>query len=117
MLRGLIKILLGNLYKYDASQDKFDFSKLTFIDKIMACKLLKYVVQVTKAYEKFQLKKVYDLTLRFLSEDFAEFYLPISRERLMMREGSVEHLSSQMIYSKVLMVVMQALAPILPLTT
>lgn len=43
-VRGLIRILLGNLHKYDASADKFDFEKLTFIDKIMACKLLKFVV-------------------------------------------------------------------------
>lgn len=109
MLRGLIKILLGNLHKYDAtssSAQKFDFEKLTFVDKIMACKLLKFVVQVTEAYEKFELKKVHDLTVKFLAEDFSEYYLPISRERLMMREGSPEHVSSQMIYSKVLLVIL-----------
>lgn len=34
-----------------------------------------------------------------------------------MREGSPEHLSAQMMYSKVLLTVLQTLAPILPLTT
>ena len=29
MLRGLIKIMLGNLYKYDSTVDKFDFNRLT----------------------------------------------------------------------------------------
>ena len=37
-------MLLGNLHSHDARADKFDFNKLTFIDKIMACKLLKYSV-------------------------------------------------------------------------
>ena len=79
LVRGLIRILLGNLHKYDASADKFDFEKLTFIDKVMACKLLKFVVQVTEAYEKFDLKKVYDLTSDFLTKELSDYYLPVSR--------------------------------------
>ena len=34
-----------------------------------------------------------------------------------MREGSEEHKSAQMMYSKVLLTILQTLAPILPLTT
>lgn len=83
----------------------------------MACKLLKFVVQVTEAYDKFELKKVYDLTLDFLTKELSDYYLPVSRDRLLVREGSPEHTSAQMVYSKVLVVVLQALAPILPLTT
>ena len=106
MLRSLIKIMLGNLYKYDSTADRFDFNKLTFVDKVMACKLLKFVVQVTEAYENFELKKVYDLTVEFLTQELAEYYLPVSRDRLLMREGSPEHMSAQMVYSKILIVVL-----------
>ena len=67
MLRGLIKIMLGNLYKYDSTVDKFDFNRLTFVDKVMACKLLKFLVQVTEAYESFETRKVYDLAVEFLT--------------------------------------------------
>ena len=95
----MIRVLLGNLHRYDATAQPFDFEKLTFVDKIMACKLLKFIVQVTEAYDKFNLKKVYELTVGFLTEDLADYYLPISRDRLLLREGSPEHLSSQMIYS------------------
>ena len=86
--------MLGNLYKHDAESEGFDFEQLTFIDKIMGAKLLKFVVQVTEAYDKFELKNVYDLTLEFLTKEMAEYYLPISRERLLMREGSKEHKSA-----------------------
>lgn len=58
MVRGMIRIMLGNLHSYDATADKFDFQELTFIDKVMACKLLKFNVQVKEAYDKFDLKKV-----------------------------------------------------------
>ena len=34
----------------------------------MACKLLKFIVQVTEAYDKFDLKHVYDLTIDFLAK-------------------------------------------------
>lgn len=98
--------MLGNLYKYDAKADPFDFNKLTFIDKIMTCKLLKFLVQVNDAYEKLDLKKVYDLTIDFLSNDLADYYLPMSRDRLLMREGSPEHKSAQMVYSRVLVSVL-----------
>ena len=44
MLRGLIRILLGNLHTYNAVSDPFDFEKLTLIDKVMACKVLKFMI-------------------------------------------------------------------------
>ena len=44
MLRGLIKILLGNLHTYDSTQDPFNFSDLTLLDKVMACKILKFTI-------------------------------------------------------------------------
>ena len=56
MLRGLIKILLGNLHTYDADVNPFQFSDLTLIDKVMACKILKFTIQLTDAYEKLDLK-------------------------------------------------------------
>ena len=83
----------------------------------MTCKLLKFLVQIEQAYEKLDLKEVLDLSVNFLSKDLAEYYLPVSRDRLLMREGSPEHISSQMLYSKILVAVLQALAPILPLTS
>lgn len=105
-LRGLIRILLGNLHSYDASAQPFDFSKLTFLDKIMACKLLKFTVQVTDAYERLDLKQVQELAQDFLARELSDFYLTVSRERLLMREGTPEHLSAQMVYSKVLLTVL-----------
>ena len=72
----------------------------------MACKLLKFVVEIKEAYENFEHKKVYDLTVEFLTQELAEYYLPLSKERLLMREGSSEHISAQMIYSQILVVVL-----------
>lgn len=82
LLRGLIRVLLGNLHSYDASENKFDFEMLTFVDKIMASKLFKFTIQVTEAYEKLDLKQVYNLTLEFLTKELADYYLPVSRDRL-----------------------------------
>ena len=56
MLRGLIKILLGNLHTYDCKQSPFDFAELTLLDKVMVCKILKFTIQLTEAYEKLDLK-------------------------------------------------------------
>ena len=94
MLRGLVRILLGNLHSYDAAAQPFDFSKLTLLDKIMACKILKFVVQITEAYEKLALREVYRLIKDFTAVDVAEYYLDVSRQRLLLQEGSDEHVSS-----------------------
>ena len=39
-LRGLLKVLLGNLNGYDVSS--FDYNKLTVIDKYMLMKYIKF---------------------------------------------------------------------------
>ena len=44
LIRGLLRVLVGNIHSYDASKDPFEFSKLTLIDKVMACKLYKLSV-------------------------------------------------------------------------
>ena len=79
MLRGLIRILLGNLHTYDAAAQPFDFAKLTLLDKVMACKILKFVIQVTEAYEQLALRDVYEHIRNFASVDVAEYYLDVSR--------------------------------------
>ena len=79
MLRGLIRILLGNLHTYDAAAQPFDFAKLTLLDKVMACKILKLVIQVTEAYEQLALRDVYEHIRNFASVDVAEYYLDVSR--------------------------------------
>ena len=69
---------MGNLYKFDAKVHEkaaVQFEKLTFLDKVMACKLLKYSVQATEAYEKFDLKEIHRLSIEFLGNELAEFYL------------------------------------------
>ena len=116
MLRGLIRIILGSLHTYDAQVNPFDFEKLTLVDKVMACKILKFVVQITEAYEKLSLKEVYLLISDFATNDIAEYYLDVSRQRLVLQEGTKEHISTQMVYSKLLFAFVQACAPILPIT-
>ena len=43
-LRGLLKVLLGNLHDYDVAQ--FDYNKLTVIDKYMLLKYKRFGVQI-----------------------------------------------------------------------
>lgn len=62
------------------------------------------------------LREVYDLIKNFAAVDIAEYYLDVSRQRLLLQEGTKEHLSSQMVYSKLLVAFVQACAPILPVT-
>ena len=116
MLRGLIKILLGNLHNYDSATAPFKFSELTLLDKVMACKILKFTIQITEAYEKLDLKNVYSIIKDFAAIDITDYYLDISRQRLLLQEGQKEHLSSQMVYSKLLVALIQACAPVIPLT-
>jgi isoleucyl-tRNA synthetase len=94
MLRGLIRIFLGNLQNYSTHETPFEFDKLTFIDKVMTCKLLKFVKEATDAYERLDLAKVYDLMFKFVAKDLTEFYLSVSRQRLRTMSGHDEHLSS-----------------------
>ena len=79
MLRGLIKILLGNIHKYDSCTTPFKFSELTLLDKVMACKILKFTIQITEAYEKLDLKNVYSIIKDFAAIDITEYYLDVSR--------------------------------------
>ena len=71
---------------------------------------------MTEAYEKLSLKEVYDLIKNFAAVDIADYYLDVSRQRLFFKEGTDSHLSSQMVYTKLLIAFVQACAPILPVT-
>lgn len=79
LIRGLLRVLVGNLHSYDASKDPFEFSKLTLIDKVMACKLYKLSVQISEAYENNDLKEVYHLVQTFVASDVSEYYLPLAK--------------------------------------
>ena len=82
MLRGLLRIMMGNLNNYDASENPFEFERLTFIDKVMACKLLDLITRVEEAYESYDLASVYEHVFTFIAKDLTDYYLPLSRQRL-----------------------------------
>ena len=79
MLRGLLRIIMGNLSNYDASQNPFEFERLTLIDKVMACKLLDLITKVEEAYESYDLAAVYEHVFTFVAKDLTDYYLPLSR--------------------------------------
>ena len=79
MFRGLLRLILGNLNTYDASKTPFEFDKLTFVDKVLTCKLLKFLSDVQESYDNCNLREVYEHIFRFASTDLTDYYLPLSR--------------------------------------
>ena len=66
LFRNVIRSLLGFLHDYDINKKTVDFNKLTLVDKMMMVKLLEYTKQVTEAYERYDLKYVYNITQNFI---------------------------------------------------
>lgn len=79
---------MGNLHNYNPSETPYNFSDLTLVDKLMATKLLKFKLEVTDAYEKLDLQRVFKIIQMFVTKDVAAFYLDFSRDRLITRESS-----------------------------
>ncbi len=84
LFRDIVRVLLTHLQTYDLdlSRKNFDFNKnLTFVDKMMVVRTLEFSKDLSEAYDKFDLKKVYELTRDFAALDVADFYLDFTKYR------------------------------------
>lgn len=111
MIRSLFRVLLGNLSSYESRP--FDFSRLTPVDQMMTLRLIRFSVQVTDAYERLDLGEAYRLVQAFIADDLSSYYLEFSRQRLLMKSTTSEYSSTQMVYSRVLLQLLHAIAPVL----
>ena len=54
---------------------------MSLVDKMMLVKMLEYSREITAAYDRFDLREVYQRTLEFVVRDISEFYLDFSKFR------------------------------------
>ena len=66
---------------------------MTFYDKLMVRDLIKFGLELTEAYDRFDLKEAYTLT-KSLSVNVQQKYLPFARLRLTKAKTSNEYKST-----------------------
>lgn len=59
LMREIFRSLLGYLHDLDVNKSKFDFNKLTIVDKMMYLRIMEFSKELTQTYDNFDLKQVY----------------------------------------------------------
>ena len=57
------------------------------VDKLMMVRLLEFSQEVTQAFERFDLRSVYEILQRFIVREVSEFYLDFSTAQLQLCEN------------------------------
>lgn len=83
LFRDVLRVLMMHTqtFDFDSFKEQDTSHKLSFVDRMMMIRLFEFSKQVTEAYDKFDLKQVYELTQRFVVEDVTNFLFEFSKYR------------------------------------
>ena len=85
----------------------------SLVDEMMMIRLFEFSREVTALYEKFDLKKLYEKTLEFVTSEVAGFYLDYSKYR---RRRKTHDASLDKVLHHLVNTILLTAAPILPFT-
>jgi isoleucyl-tRNA synthetase len=122
-IRNTIRFILGNLYDYDADfeasaiPDDEVLKKLSPLDILFLFKLETFVVDVEKAYNSYNFRKVYGLLQNFVNTELSSFYMDVSKDRLYCDPtDSRSRRGCQYVLHRTLTALLATLGPIIPFT-
>jgi isoleucyl-tRNA synthetase len=116
-IRNTARYMLGNLYDFNAGEDKIAYEELNELDQWALLKLAKLVEKVTKAYQKYEYHVLYHAIHNFCVVDMSSFYLDVIKERLYTaKANSVERRSAQTAMFEILTTLTKLIAPVLVFT-
>ncbi len=116
-IRNTIRFILGNIYDFKPSQHQFNFSDLTEIDRYMLSETMIFFQETRKLYDVFSFYKVCQNIFHFCNQTLSSFYLDILKDRLYTHSSNSDtRRSSQFVLSKVLLILLKLISPILSFT-
>ncbi len=113
-IRNTLRILLANLYDYDASAPA---TEATPIDRWILARLQETVNTCRKAYEELAFQKAYQAITQFCAVELSSIYVDVTKDRLYCdSENSSRRRAPQAVMAKVFGDLVRLLAPILAFT-
>ena len=116
-IRNTIRFLLGNLYDFSPEKDSIDCDKMQEIDRYGVSCAYTLLKRLTAHYEAFEFYRIYQELYQFCTIQLSNFYLDTVKDRLytFKKDGS-QRRSAQTAMYEILLVLVKAIAPILPFT-
>lgn len=116
-IRNTARFLLGNLGDFDPAQDRVPEEELPELDRWAVGRARRLMQRVMKAYEDYEFHTVYHAVHNFCAVDMSGFYLDVLKDRLYCETTDARaRRASQTALQEILLVLVQAIAPILPFT-
>jgi isoleucyl-tRNA synthetase len=116
-IRNTCRFILGNLYDFDPAHDSLPYSRLLPLDRYAMSIVADKCQLMHKAYDTYELHKVYHSLHNLCVNDLSAFYLDILKDRLYVSgPKSEERRSAQTALSFILTRLLRAMAPILSFT-
>jgi isoleucyl-tRNA synthetase len=118
-LRNTLRILLGNLDGFDASQfqiSNFE-SQIPLLDRWILERLHEVVAECRKGYETYEFRKVFNSLNNFCTHDLSATYIDATKDRMYCdARDSPRRIASQCAMFSIFQAVSKLLAPILVFT-
>ena len=118
-LRNTLRILLGNLDGFDASQSQISNfeSPIPLLDRWILERLHEVVAECRKAYETYEFRKVFNALNNFCTHDLSAVYIDATKDRMYCdAPNSPRRRASQMAMHEIFTSIARLLAPILAYT-
>lgn len=116
-IRNTARFLLGNLSDFDPVEDRVPEEELPELDRWAIGRARRLLQRVLAAYRDYEFHTVYHAVHNFCAVDMSGFYLDVLKDRLYCEAtDSKVRRASQTALQEILLVLVQAIAPILPFT-
>ena len=114
-IRNTLRILLANLYDYNAAADLG--TELTLVDRWLLSRVQQLILHCREAYAQYEFHKIYHAINQFCAVDLSSLYIDITKDRLYCEAASSpRRRATQKVMYQVLEVLTRLLAPILVYT-
>jgi isoleucyl-tRNA synthetase len=115
--RNTLRILLANLYDFDASKDAVADTEFSLIDRWILERLHEVVVGCREAYASYEFRKVFNTLNQFCTVDLSALYIDITKDRLYCdAAASPRRRATQTAMHRVFEALVKLLAPVLSFT-
>jgi isoleucyl-tRNA synthetase len=115
--RNTLRILLANLYDFDASKDAVADTEFSLIDRWILERLHEVVVECREAYASYEFRKVFNTLNQFCTVDLSALYIDITKDRLYCdAAASPRRRATQTAMHRVFEALVKLLAPVLSFT-
>src|SRR5436189_3877772 len=123
-IRNTLRILLGNLYDFDAvagvadpGQSASPMPATTLVDRWILERLNDVIADCRSAYEAFEFHKVYHALNQFCAVDLSSLYIDITKDRMYCDAAdSPRRRATQMVMHEIFSALCRLLAPVLVFT-